>query len=114
MTNKLTVWFAVLIALALAGAGSASAAGWSPAITPTRAYSENPAGQLQIQIFTVEPLLNPGSCPTLDGYVITDPVIVNATLATSLTAISAGRQIIVYVTDSCTNGRPTVTAIALT
>jgi hypothetical protein len=74
-------------------------------------FSENPSGQLVIQIFTAEPLFNPGSCPTLDGYLVSDPVIVNATLATSLTAISAGRRVFVYVSDSCTNGRPTATAI---
>jgi hypothetical protein len=94
--------------------GPAAAAGWTSPVTPTRAYSENPSGQLVIQIFTAEPLFNPGSCPTLDGYIVSDPVIVNATLATSLAAISAGRQVFVYVSDSCTNGRPTVTAIGLT
>lgn len=113
MTIK-SVERAIALAALMAFAESASAAGWSTAVTPTRAYSQDPAGQLQIAIFTAESLFNPGSCSILDGYVISDPVIVNAALATSLAAISAGRQIIVYVSDSCTNGRPTVTGLALT
>src|SRR5882757_11366439 len=79
-------------------AAPAAAAGWTSPVTPTRAYSEDPSGQqLIIQIFTAEPLVNPGSCPTLDGYIVSDPIIVNATLATSLAAISSGRQVIVFV-----------------
>ena len=106
---------AITLAALIAFTGSASAAGWSTAVTPTRAYSEDATGQqLQIQIYTIEPLFNPGSCSTLDGYIISDPVLVNAALATSLAAISAGRQVFVYVADTCTNGRPTVTAIGLT
>ncbi|HEY0342499.1 MAG TPA: hypothetical protein VGC34_16985 [Steroidobacteraceae bacterium] len=105
--------FAVTLAL-LGSAGSAAAAGWSSAVMPTRAYSGNAGGSLQVQIFTVEPLVNPAGCTILDGYIITDPVIASASLATSLTAIAAGRQILVYVSDSCTLGRPTVTGVALT
>ena len=114
MTGK-SIKQSLMLAALTGVAGSAAAAGWTSPVTPTRAYSEDPSGQqLLIQIFTAEPLVNPGSCPTLDGYIVSDPVIVNATLATSLAAISAGRQVTVYVSDNCTNGRPTVTGIGLT
>jgi hypothetical protein len=88
----------------------ASAASWSPVVTPLRVVSENLGGQLVIQISTVEPIYNPAACPIADGYMISDPLVTSASLATALAALSAGRQIAVFVTDSC-NGRPMVSGI---
>ena len=104
--------FAVLISLVLVAL--AQAAAWVVPVTPTQVITGNAAG-LYMQLITAETILNPGNCVTADSYIVRDPAIINASIATALAEQAAGRQLRVYVVDTCDapTGRPLVVSVGM-
>ena len=84
-------------------------------ITVTQAIVGNYSGEY-LQLLISNTVLNLRSCPSGETYVLRDPAIIQSAIAIALTAVASGRQIRVYVTDSCDapTARPLVSAIGLT
>jgi len=93
----------------------AYAAQWETNITVTQAIVGNYSGEY-LQLLISNTVLNLRSCPSGETYVLRDPAIIQSAIAIALTAVASGRQIRVYVTDSCDapTARPLVSAIGLT
>jgi hypothetical protein len=91
------------------------AAQWITNIPPTQVIVGNSGGEY-LQILTSMAISNPASCPSPDSYIIRDPAIVKSATAIALTALTSGRQIRVFVTDTCDapTGRPLALSIGLT
>jgi hypothetical protein len=108
-------WLMVgVLAVVSLGIRDAEADQWQFGVTPISAAVQNFNGQLMVTISSAQAVVNPANCPSTDIYVITDPVITSASLATVLAAIGEGHQIGVYLPGTlCTAGRPTVTAVEL-
>jgi|SRR4051812_32075772 hypothetical protein len=109
-----------LVAVASAIIGSlavsteCSAAQWVTGIPATQVVVGNAGGEY-LQILSSNAISNPAACSTADSYIIRDPAIVKSAIAIGLAALASGRQIRVYVTDSCDapTGRPLATSIGL-
>jgi hypothetical protein len=98
----------------LAVPGQCFAAQWVTNIPATQVVVGNSGGEY-LQILTSNAITNPASCSSADSYIIRDPAIVKSAIAIGLTALASGRQIRVYVTDTCDapTGRPLATSIGL-
>jgi len=101
-----------VVALLLAWTSSWGA-NWAIGLTPSQVITANTGGPYT-QILTVDPIVNPAGC-IADSYIIRDSTIVASSLATALAALASGRQIRVWVTDTCDSvlSRPLVTAVGM-
>jgi hypothetical protein len=107
MRAKQAIGIATLVASACLSP-SAWSDQWVNALTPTAAQAQNYGGALLVYITVTQTIVNPAGCPAPDGYVIVDPIIARESLAITLTAITAGHPIQVFVSSTqCNNGRPT-------
>lgn len=114
MTTRKSIRIASASLASLALSAQAIAAQWVTSITATQVISGNSGGEY-VQLLVASTIVNPAACATSDSYIIRDPAIVKNALAIGLTAIAAGRQIRVYVSDSCDapTGRPLAISIGL-
>lgn len=98
----------------MAFAPQSSAAQWVTNVVPTKVVVGGSGGEY-LQIMTSSAIVNPASCGSADSYVLRDPTIVKSAIAVALAALAAGRQIQVYVTDTCDapTGRPLTNAIGV-
>jgi hypothetical protein len=104
----------VTISIALAIAQPAWADQWTPAVTPVTAQAGNYNNTLETYISTTQAVVNPANCPALDGYVVSDPIIADQSLAIALSALIAGRSIKLYLSSTqCADSRPKVLSIQL-
>ena len=79
-------------------------------LTATSAQVSNVGGALSLYVTTTDnPKANPFGCPAPDGYVVSDPKIVDEALAMALTAITTNHTITLYISGSaCSNNRPMI------
>jgi hypothetical protein len=86
---------------------------WVMPVTPTQVVSGNNGG-LYIQILTSEAIVNPGGCQ-MDSYIVRDPALTSSAAAIALAALTAGRQLRLYVLSTCDGptGRPLVSSLGM-
>ncbi len=105
---KRFAWLGALLMGCLA-AGPAWCDQWTLALTPTTASAQSFNNALEVYVTTSQAVVNPANCPSVDGYVAIDPLISKEALAIAMTAITAGRQIQIYLSSTqCAQNRPMV------
>jgi hypothetical protein len=102
---------AILAALSLSAiCGTPSWADqWTGNLNVTSTHIEDDSNVATLYVTTTQATVNPAGCSATDGYEGNDPVIVQEMLAITLTAISLGSTVQIYVSSSkCVNYRPDI------
>jgi hypothetical protein len=82
---------------------------WTGNLNVTSTHIEDDSNVATLYLTTTQATVNPAGCSATDGYEGNDPVIVQEMLAITLTAISLGSTVQIYVSATkCINNRPDI------
>ena len=110
---KRSIFTLLVVALGMTMTGTASASGWTGALTITSITEADYAGEV-VQLAISQAVDNSAGCTYHDVYMIRDPNILKGALALLTSALLAGRTVGVLVSTTCdTTGRPTLTAVQI-